>query len=146
MKISGHQHFVPAVSVLLLILLLPTMLAAQTGLIRPQKGTVYASLLEGLKLLAAGDVDGWVSGYCDGMRLCKSDAEMKIIREYRAKLQQEIAPACLKDGERAIFVERIIGNPEVDTAVKIYLRCEEDGPPRFYSLRKTADYWFFISL
>ncbi len=146
MKLLRHQPRFPGMCVLFMLLLLPSMVTAETGLIRPQKGTVYASLLEGLKLLAAGDVDAWISGYCDGIRLCTNDAEMKIIRDHRAKLQESIAPDCLKDADRALDIERVIGNPDVDMAVKIYLRCEADGPPRFYSLRKTADYWFFISL
>lgn len=118
----------------------------ETGMMKPARGSVYAFLLEGLKLLADGDVESWIAGYCDGLRLCKNEAELAMIRNYRAPLQEKIAPTCLKDGERALDIARVIGDPEVDIAVKIYLVCDPQVPPRFYSLRKTADYWFFISL
>ena len=129
-----------------LFLYAPLAVTAEPGLIRPAKGSVYAYLLEGLILLADGDVEGWISGYCDGIRLCKNEAELQMIRQHRAPLQQKIAPTCLKDGDRALQVSHVIGDPEVDQAVKIYLLCDPQDPPRFYSMRKTADYWFFISL
>ena len=44
-------------------------LRADEGLIRPDKGTVYYALLEGLKLLAVGDIEQWINSYCDGIRL-----------------------------------------------------------------------------
>lgn len=118
----------------------------ETGMMKPARGSVYAFLLDGLKLLAAGYVEGWISGYCDGIRLCKNEPELAMIRNHRAPLQEKIAPTCLKDGDRALDIARVIGDPEVDIAVKIYLVCDPEDPPRFYSLRKTADYWFFISL
>ena len=119
---------------------------ANSGLMRPTAGTVYAFLLEGLILLADGEIDTWIAGYCDGIRLCKNEAELSFIRKYSAPVQQKVAPGCLKDGDRALDIHHMIGNPEIDTAVKIYLNCNPEDPPRFYSLRKTADYWFFISL
>jgi hypothetical protein len=122
------------------------LLHADQGLIEPKKGTVYYALLDGLKLLAVGDIEQWISSYCDGMRLCSNTAEISNIRNYRAELQEKIATSCLKKGGEAIHVEHVVGNPEIDIAVKIYLICDEKGPPRFYSLRRTVDYWFFISL
>lgn len=127
-------------------LCLPAVANTETGLIRPVKGSVYATLLEGLKLLAVGDVDAWISGYCDVIRLCNNEAELEMIRQYRAPVQEKVAPTCLKDGDRALHVTRVVGDPQLDTAVKIYLQCDPTDPPRFYSLRKTEDYWFFISL
>lgn len=127
-------------------LCLSTIAETETGLIRPAKDSVYATLLEGLKLLAVGDVDAWVTGYCDVIRLCKNEAELEMIRQHRAPVQEKVAPTCLKDGDRALHVTRVIGDPQIDIAVKIYLQCDPTDPPRFYSLRKTADYWFFISL
>ncbi|MEM7027269.1 MAG: hypothetical protein AAF410_03460 [Pseudomonadota bacterium] len=121
-------------------------LANESGLKRPEKGSVYAYLLEGLILLADRDVVGWISGYCDGIRLCRNETEVKFIREHRIPLQERIASTCLKDGDRALHIEKVIGSPDVDVAVKVYLVCEQNGPPRFYSLRKTAGHWFFISI
>jgi hypothetical protein len=124
----------------------PLLLSADEGLIEPKKGTVYYSLLQGLKLLAVGDIEQWINEYCDGIRLCNSAPELNNIRNYRAELQQKIATSCLKKGGEALHIDHVIGNPEIDIAVKIYLVCDEKGPPRFYSLRRTVDYWFFISL
>jgi len=123
-----------------------SLVYADQGLIEPKKGSVYYSLLEGLKLLAVGDIEEWIASYCDGMRLCNNAPELNNIRNHRAQLQQKIAPACLKKGGEALHVDYVVGNPEIDIAVKIYLICDETGPPRFYSLRRTVDYWFFISL
>ena len=128
------------------LLINPMLLHADQGLIVPKKGSVYFSLLEGLKLLAVGDIEGWISGYCDGIRLCSNAPTLKNIRNHRAKLQERIATSCLKKGGDALHIDYIIGNPEIDLAVKIYLICDPEGPPRFYSLRRTVDYWFFISL
>ncbi len=136
--------------IILLILLCligtPTWANAETGLIVPKKGTVYEALLHGLKLLAVGDIEQWISGSCDGIRLCSNAAEVNHIRNYRAALQEKIATTCLKKGGEALDIARVIGNPEIDIAVKIYLNCDENDPPRFYSLRRTMDLWFFISL
>ncbi len=119
---------------------------AEQGLIVPKKGTVYHALLEGLKLLAVGDIDGWISGSCDGIRLCSNAVDINDIRNYRAKVQEKIATRCLKKGGEALEIDHVIGNPEIDLAVKIYLVCGEKDPPRFYSLRRTMDFWFFVSL
>lgn len=124
----------------------PFLVSAEQGLIEPKKGTVYHALLEGLKLLAVGDIEGWISGSCDGIRLCNNAAEINHIRNHRAELQQRIATSCLKKGGEALEIDHVVGNPEIDIAVKIYLVCGEKDPPRFYSLRRTMDYWFFISL
>jgi len=124
----------------------PEPLRADEGLIRPDKGTVYYALLEGLKLLAVGDIEQWINSYCDGIRLCSNAPDLNNIREYRAAIQEKIASSCLKNGGESLHVDYVVGDPEVDLAVKIFLICEPNGPPRFYSLRRTVDYWFFISL
>jgi hypothetical protein len=136
------------ISILLLFSLLtsPILLQAESGLIEPKKGTVYHALLQGLKLLAVGDIEQWISGSCDGIRLCSNAADVNIIRNHKAKIQEKIATTCLKKGGEALDIDHVVGNPEIDIAVKIYLVCDENGPPRFYSLRRTVDYWFFISL
>jgi hypothetical protein len=128
------------------LILSPISVSAEQGLIVPKQGTVYYSLLEGLKLLAVGDIEGWISGSCDGIRLCSNTADVNHIRNHRAALQEKIATSCLKKGGEALEIDHVVGNPEIDIAVKIYLNCEENGPPRFYSLRRTMDFWFFISL
>ena len=51
-------------------------------------------------LLAPGDVEGWIAGYCDGIRLCNNETELAIMRNHRTPLQDKIAATCLKDGER----------------------------------------------
>jgi len=124
----------------------PALLMAEQGLIVPKKGTVYYSLLEGLKLLAAGDIEQWINRSCDGIRLCSNAPVTNNIRAHRAEMQQKIASNCLKNGGDALQIDHVIGNPEIDVAVKIYLVCGPDDPPRFYSLRRTVDLWFFISL
>ncbi|MBL1141490.1 MAG: hypothetical protein HND53_05590 [Proteobacteria bacterium] len=131
---------------LILLLIFSANLGAEQGLIVPKKGTVYHALLEGLKLLAVGDIEQWISGSCDGIRLCSNTADIDHIRNHRAKVQEKIATSCLKKGGEALDIDHVVGNPEIDIAVKIYLLCDEKGPPRFYSLRRTMDYWFFISL
>jgi hypothetical protein len=138
------KHIIIAIFLYFLSLAIPVY--ADDGLIIPKKGTVYHALLEGLKLLAVGDIDNWISGSCDGIRLCSNAAEINHIRNYRAELQEKIATSCLKKGGEALHVDHVVGNPEIDIAVKIYLVCDENGPPRFYSLRRTMDFWFFISL
>ena len=131
---------------LFLLAINPTYSSADQGLIEPKKDTVYYALLEGLKLLAVGDIETWISGSCDGIRLCSNAAEINHIRNHRAALQEKIATSCLKKGGEALDIDHVVGNPEIDIAVKIYLTCDEKDPPRFYSLRRTMDYWFFISL
>ncbi len=124
----------------------PLLLNAEQGLIVPKNGTVYHALLDGLKLLAVGDIEQWISSSCDGIRLCSNTADTNHIRNHRAKLQEKIATSCLKKGGDALEIDHVVGNPEIDIAVKIYLVCGENDPPRFYSLRRTMDFWFFISL
>ena len=128
------------------LILSPVAVKAEQGLIVPKKGSVYAALLQGLKLLAVGDIEQWIVGSCDGIRLCSNSADINHIRNHRAKVQEKIATRCLKKGGEALEIDRVIGNPEIDIAVKIYLVCGENDPPRFYSMRRTMDLWFFISL
>jgi len=137
-----HTQFI--LLLLLALILLPA--SAEEGLIVPKKGSVYSALLQGLKLLAVGDIEKWIVASCDGIHLCNNSADISHIRNVRAKVQEKIATRCLKKGGQALEVDYIVGNPEIDTAVKIYLVCGENDPPRFYSLRRTMDMWFFISL
>lgn len=136
------------INIVLLFVLItsPLLVHSDQGLIVPKKDSVYHSLLQGLKLLAVGDIEQWIIGSCDGIRLCSNTAVVNNIRNHRAKLQEKIATSCLKKGGEALHIDHVVGNPEIDIAVKIYLVCDEKGPPRFYSLRRTVDYWFFISL
>jgi len=137
-----------SISILLVFSLMstPLLLNAESGLIEPKKSTVYHALLQGLKLLAVGDIEQWISSSCDGIRLCSNAADINHIRNHRAELQEKIATSCLKKGGEALDIDHVVGNPGIDIAVKIYLVCDEKGPPRFYSLRRTVDYWFFTSL
>jgi hypothetical protein len=140
------KHYKLTGILLFFLIINSVYVSADEGLIVPKKGTVYYSLLEGLKLLAVGDIEQWISGSCDGIRLCKNETEIAYIRNHKAKLQEKIATSCLKKGGEALHIDHVVGNPEIDIAVKVYLVCDEKGPPRFYSLRRTMDYWFFISL
>ncbi len=137
-----HIQFI----LLLLVFTLSIPVSADEGLIVPKKGSVYEALLQGLKLLAVGDIEQWIVGSCDGIRLCNNSADISHIRNVRAKVQEKVATRCLKKGGEALEIDHVVGNPEIDIAVKIYLVCEENDPPRFYSLRRTMDMWFFISL
>lgn len=133
--------------ILLLVALTFSMPAsAEEGLVVPKKGSVYEALLQGLKLLAVGDIEQWIVASCDGIHLCNNSADISHIRNVRAKVQEKIATRCLKKGGQALEIDYVVGNPGIDTAVKIYLVCGENDPPRFYSLRRTMDMWFFISL
>ena len=135
-------------SYILFILLVfnSTYIRAEQGLVEPKKGSVYYALLKGLKLLAVGDIEQWIITSCDGIRLCSNTSDINHIRNVRAKVQEKIATRCLKNGGQALDIDHVVGNPEIDMAVKIYLVCGENDPPRFYSLRRTVDMWFFISL
>ena len=62
----------------------PLLLHADQGLIEPKKGTVYYALLDGLKLLAVGDIEQWINHYCDGIRLCSNTVNINNIRNHRA--------------------------------------------------------------
>ena len=140
------RHFKITLVLFIGLLVNPLLLNADQGLIEPKKGSVYFPLLEGLKLLAVGDIEQWISSYCDGIRLCSNATEINDIRNHRAELQEKIATSCLKNGGESLHIDHVVGNPEIDIGVKIYLICDPKGPPRFYSLRRTVDYWFFISL
>lgn len=137
-----HTQFI----LLLLLALIFLPASAEEGLIVPKKGSVYSALLQGLKLLAVGDIEQWLVASCDDIHLCNNSADISHIRNVRAKVQEKVATRCLKKGGQALEIDYIVGNPEIDTAVKIYLVCGENDPPRFYSLRRTMDMWFFISL
>jgi len=43
----------------------------------------------------------------------------KYIRNYRAQLQEKIAASDLKNGDASIDVDHVVGNLEIDIAVKI---------------------------
>lgn len=140
------KKHVKFILILLTLFLFSASVPAEEGLIVPKKGTVYAALLQGLKLLAVGDIEQWIVSSCDGIRLCSNAADINHIRNIRAKVQKKIATRCLKKGGDALEIDHVVGNPEIDIAVKIYLVCGDHDPPRFYSLRRTMDLWFFISL
>jgi hypothetical protein len=46
------------------LITIPLLVHADQGLIVPKKDSVYYSLLQGLKLLAVGDIEQWIIGSC----------------------------------------------------------------------------------
>ncbi len=120
---------------------------AGKGLVaKPAAGTLHHALIEGLKLIEAGDFDGWMTQWCSAEKLCYNDNSRKSLAKYNLPARKRTAAACLKGDRDAVYVTRIDGDPGKDDAIKLYIQCREDAMPRPFSLQKEAAGWRFTKI
>lgn len=107
----------------------------------PAKDSPHYAIIEGLKLIKAGDFDEWVDTWCSKKELCFTDQSVASLKKYNLPTLQRLAPKCLKEGD-AILVTRTDGDPASDDALTIYIQCDPKGMPRPFHLLK-EDGWKF---
>ncbi len=114
--------------------------------VQPAAGTVHHALIEGLKLIEAGDFEGWMAKWCSAEKLCFNDNSRKALTKYNLPARKRTAAACLKGDRDAVLVTRINGDPARDDAIKLYIQCREDTMPRPFSLQKEEGGWRFTKI
>jgi hypothetical protein len=113
---------------------------------KPAAGTVHHALVEGLKLIDAGDFEGWMAQWCSAKKLCYNKNSRKAVAKYNLPARKRTAASCLRGDRDAVLVTRVEGDPARDDAVKIYLQCSEDAMPRPFSLQKEPAGWRFTKI
>jgi len=102
--------------------------------VKPDAGTVYAALYDGLKLVADGKFDGFIDKFCSKDKLCPTDQAIGSLKKYNLPAAQRQAPKCLKGAN--LEVTKVEGDPEKDDNLKIFIQCDERGMPRHYQMVK----------
>lgn len=138
------MHFVRPIRALLALALVAAVAGgalADETIKAPAKDSPHYAIIEGLKLIKAGDFDDWIDTWCSEKELCFTDQAKDSLRRYNLPTLQRLAPDCLKEGD-SIIVTRTDGDPAKDAEVSIYIQCKAEGMPRPFHLIK-EDGWKF---
>jgi len=127
-------------ALVLLAAVVGTAVAADT-VKAPAEDSPHYAIIEGLKLIKAGDFDKWMDRWCSEKELCFTDQAKDSLKRYNLPTLQRLAPDCLKEGD-AIEVTRTDGDPAKDAEVSIFIQCKAGGMPRPFHLIK-EDGWKF---
>lgn len=112
--------------------------------VKPEAGSVYAALYDGLKLVAEGKFDGFIDKFCSKDKLCPTDQAIASLRKYNLPAAQRQAPKCLKGD--SLEVTKVEGDPAKDESLKIFIQCDERGMPRPYQMTKEGGSWRFKNI
>ncbi len=102
------------------------------------------ALLEGLKLIKAGDFDGWISNWCSTEKLCYTDTAKKGILRYNLPALKRIVGHCIKDGD-TLKVTKTQGKVD-EGKLKVFIECNPKGMPRPFHLTKDKAGWRFAKI
>jgi hypothetical protein len=120
--------------------------AANKTVTNPAAGTVYATLVQGLKLIKQGKFDEWIDSYCHKANLCNSPGATQSVKRYNLPSLKKLLgynPSCLRGNDDTIVITREDGDPATDSQVKIFLECRTGGMPRPFTMKKEGDTWKF---
>lgn len=132
----------------ILVLALGFVLASNSAsaeLVRtPATGSMEAALLDGLKLIKNGKFDDWVSKYCSKEKICVTPDAISGLKRLNLSMIQRRAPACLRENETAIDINRVLDGG--DGAKTVFLNCEVTATPIPFHLVKEGDTWRFSKI
>lgn len=81
---------------------------------------VTAAIIETIQMTSAGELDAWITKYCDPTR-CTDDARKEEWKAYQLKQANLRASACLHDG--AIKVKQRMGDAGTGQETRWFLTC-----------------------
>ena len=107
---------------------------------------VKAALVETIEMTSAGDLDGWITKYCDPNRCGEARAreEFKIYQLKQANLKSKL---CMNEAKE-INVSQTKGDIASGEEVRWYIKCEGRQMPAAMRFRydKEADRVYFSHL
>lgn len=102
----------------------------------PKAGTPHHAIIEALKLIRAGNFDGFIKKWCHKGKLCPTGQAISSLKRYNLPAMKRLASKCLKAGD-TLEVTRVNGDPAKDSEVKIFIVCDPRGMPRPFTLSNT---------
>jgi hypothetical protein len=111
------------------------------ALVTPKAGTPEHILLEGLRLIADGKFNRWITRYCHKSKLCLTPIAIKSLKEFNLKAARKVVPHCLRGEARDKLL--ITRREEVGSKLKLFLKCHADGLPRPFTLEREDGVWKF---
>lgn len=113
----------------------------------PASGTAEEALLEGLKLIEAGNFTTWVSKYCHSGELCRTKQATKSLLTYNLPSAKRIISACIRGASRdSLKITRHQATSVEGRSFKIFVECNPDGMPRPFHLEKQDGAWKFSKI
>ena len=111
------------------------------GLVTPAPDTPESVLLAGLRLIADGQFDQWITRYCHMDKLCPTAQAKKSLKRYNLAAAQRVVGGCLKGDKKDQL--RITKHVEEGAKLKFFLHCSDKAMPRPFTLMKEGDAWKF---
>ena len=109
----------------------------------PKAGSLYGAILGGLQLVKDGKFDQWISTYCDPKKLCPTPRAKKALKKYNLTQLRKQAGYCLqKDGKSLVVTRQVKANK----GEKVFIKCNPKGSPKPFTLQKTGDRWYWITV
>ena len=119
----------------------PSPAETQEKVVVPKAGSPEHTLLEGLKLIADGHFEHWVTRHCHHGKLCTTPQAIKSLKHYNLRAAQKLVPQCLRGESRdALHVTRM---SQEGLELKLFLACHPKGMPRPFTLEKEKGVWKF---
>ena len=109
----------------------------------PKAGTLYGAIVGGLKLVKAGDFDGWINKYCHPDDLCYTERAKQFLKRYNLKQLRKQAGFCLQsDGNSLIITRQLKSNGQE----KVFVKCNPKGSPKPFWLKKKGSRWYWTKV
>lgn len=140
-----HLIRLAAVATFVALLTVPLAASAQkrgAKLITPKKDSPELVLLAGIKMIEAGNFDGWIDAHCHTEDLCFNANSKQSLRKYNLPALKRLAGKCHRTGGTALEITRKDA-PATDGTVKIFVACDPRGMPRPFYLKKQGAAWKF---
>ena len=106
-------------------------------------GSVYQSVLHGLRLIHAGNFDGWISGYCHSDQ-CTTLNARRALKRYNLPALKRRSPHCLR-GPSKMTLEVTRTDKLPAGAIKIFVKCHPKGSPYPFTLKKDGAKWKWVT-
>ncbi|MDP6946288.1 MAG: hypothetical protein QF464_19220 [Myxococcota bacterium] len=119
----------------------PPTARGHKGLVTPAPDTPEGVLLAGLRLIADGQFDQWITRYCHMAKLCPTPQAQKSLKRYNLTAAQRVVGGCLKGDKKDQL--RITRRVAEGAESKFFLHCSDKGMPRPFTLMKEGDAWKF---
>jgi len=112
-------------------------------------GTPWHALIQGFRLIKAGDFQGWVNNWCHKGDLCRNSSSIRSLKKYNLPAMKRLLnynPSCLSGNGDSIVVSRVDGDPLKDNQIRVFCECRPNSMPRPIKLKKENGHWRFNSI
>lgn len=82
-----------------------------------------AAIVETIQMTTAGELDAWITKYCDPEKRCRDLAAKNDMKSYQLKSAKNYSKACLVNGDSVVVKQKKGELTDPDGALW-YLKCE----------------------